>query len=921
MLLVRLLHLYITVDLQVQCKVTDLVAHCGCCKEQALHFLAIMREAEAHAGRQWASEVRLRGDIEVDATAFGKFYISKKCTAFRAQIDEIQSRRRQQGERDAKAFVVTLQVLGAMERNGSTLLHLSDPRVLPVGVRPPTESLLEARRLGLRHVEVCHQRKEFVRKDRKKKGKGIWHDPWEDLPSLDGRLKQLKRVVRNLHARDLSELLCELSLVIWQLRAWFTVGSALLVLQILNRIADMPYRLPTTDDGGDPGLAALRIIEGYILFCCAYQDNLKSEVGQTLSRILKKKRLPPCTSVRVEAALAGFQCLEVPEVSLQELQGEDFLDCLAIALAPDLACRERMEIAKHRLEIAVEGTFGPDARFEFFGSAVNGFETSSSDVDVVVVLPEGHELRSSSKQAAAFCVDLMGKKLVEMEEEWGIYVTDLVTNARVPVLKCRCKDLLEIDITFNNLLPLYNSRLLKAYASLDARVAKLGRLVKFWAKQRQVNEALEGTLSSYSHCILLINFLQRKNILPILQEKNELEAFARDEMFDGIHDVWFLDPSKELTCESAEWQTWAMNRPKEATLRGLLTGYFRDLAYSLKAHSSVASIRFRGHLHKEDYFRRMLQRKKELEVKVPLVVECEEAEAGPEVPEEAEEAEAHEDVPDDDEADAAVDAAEADPTAAVEVAETPPLGPVKVEDFEPPALKYKLPAEEHELQQAMSQRQVLCIDDPMELGRSLGASFQGFERLCFEWRRAFHHLTRYPECTADQDLSHLRELFRESNVKAIFQLERHRNFANLVEKSTDRPSRSNKIPWAPGSPYGGKSWTGSTGRSWHNGAAWRGEGRKGKGYEGRGEKGESKGEQGETKGDTKGSSFYPEPKGESKGHSFYDNKSDSKGRSFYGWGGEVGREGKGAAQTTHARASGTQGGGNHERAEGKGLWQ
>lgn len=25
-----------------------------------------------------------------------------------------------------------------------------------------------------------------------------------------------------------------------------------------------------------------------------------------------------------------------------------------------------------------------------------------------------------------------------------------------------------------------------------------------------------------------------------------------------------------------------------------------DLAYSLKAHSSVASIRFRGHLHKED---------------------------------------------------------------------------------------------------------------------------------------------------------------------------------------------------------------------------------------------------------------------------------------------------------------------------------
>ncbi|CAK9109455.1 unnamed protein product [Durusdinium trenchii] len=409
----ELLHLYITVDLQVQCKVTDLVAHCGCCKEQALHFLAIMREAEAHAGRQWASEVRLRGDIEVDATAFGKFYISKKCTAFRSSRGS-----------------------PAAYRAEASRLHPAMPLFV--------EQFMWRKSVG--NVTAQGFLSELVKIFQSRGRKGIWHDPWEDLPSLDGRLKQLKRVVRNLHARDLSELLCELSLVIWQLRAWFTVGSALLVLQILNRIADMPYRLPTTDDGGDPGLAALRIIEGYILFCCAYQDNLKSEVGQTLSRILKKKRLPPCTSVRVEAALAGFQCLEVPEVSLQELQGEDFLDCLAIALAPDLACRERMEIAKHRLEIAVEGTFGPDARFEFFGSAVNGFETSSSDVDVVVVLPEGHELRSSSKQAAAFCVDLMGKKLVEMEEEWGIYVTDLVTNARVPVLKCRCKDLLEASL-------------------------------------------------------------------------------------------------------------------------------------------------------------------------------------------------------------------------------------------------------------------------------------------------------------------------------------------------------------------------------------------------------------------------------------------------------------------------------------------
>ena len=42
-------------------------------------------------------------------------------------------------------------------------------------------------------------------------------------------------------------------------------------------------------------------------------------------------------------------------------------------------------------------------------------------------------------------------------------------------------------------------------------------------------------------------------------------------------------------------------------------------------------------------------------------------------------------------------------------------------EFQDLAQKYRLPPEQHELQQAMSTRQVLCIDDPMELGRSLGS--------------------------------------------------------------------------------------------------------------------------------------------------------------------------------------------------------
>ena len=35
--------------------------------------------------------------------------------------------------------------------------------------------------------------------------------------------------------------------------------------------------------------------------------------------------------------------------------------------------------SRNRLARAVSGSFGEEAHFEFFGSAVNGFETSSSD--------------------------------------------------------------------------------------------------------------------------------------------------------------------------------------------------------------------------------------------------------------------------------------------------------------------------------------------------------------------------------------------------------------------------------------------------------------------------------------------------------------------------------------------------------------
>lgn len=62
--------------------------------------------------------------------------------------------------------------------------------------------------------------------------------------------------------------------------------------------------------------------------------------------------------------------------------------------------------------------------------------------------------------------------------------------------------------------------MLRTYCELDERVAKLGVAIKKWAKFFNINDASQGTLSSYSYIVMLIYYLQRTHppVLPNLQE-------------------------------------------------------------------------------------------------------------------------------------------------------------------------------------------------------------------------------------------------------------------------------------------------------------------------------------------------------------------------------------------------------------------
>lgn len=104
-------------------------------------------------------------------------------------------------------------------------------------------------------------------------------------------------------------------------------------------------------------------------------------------------------------------------------------------------------------------------------------------------------------------------------------------------------------------------------------------------------------------------------------------------------------------------------------------------------------------------------------------------------------------------------------------------------------------------QQLIHGRQVLCIDDPMERGRSLGASFQGNERLSFEHRRACQLLTpnKIGDVASEEaEVKKLANLFlgQPPPPKILWKLLEQRTFPVLlagepeVERTLAAPGRS-----------------------------------------------------------------------------------------------------------------------------------
>jgi DNA polymerase sigma len=168
-------------------------------------------------------------------------------------------------------------------------------------------------------------------------------------------------------------------------------------------------------------------------------------------------------------------------------------------------------------------------------------------------------------------------------------------KARVPIVKFQQpKYKLHCDIGINNHLACRNSQLIREYMQADSRARDLCLLVKYWAKQRKINDPYRGTLSSYCYVIMVIHFLMNgihvsPPILPCLQTLDRNPSTDAPVVIDGF-DCWYQQDREKYR---------DFGKANSQSLGELLMSFFRLYSHEFNFSETVISVRAACYMEKK----------------------------------------------------------------------------------------------------------------------------------------------------------------------------------------------------------------------------------------------------------------------------------------------------------------------------------
>ncbi|CAM9391220.1 unnamed protein product [Pylaiella littoralis] len=280
------------------------------------------------------------------------------------------------------------------------------------------------------------------------------------------------------------------------------------------------------------------------------------------------------------------------------------------ALLPQLLPSADFEDKRERVRVSLERSLMKQlpemipkgSTLRVFGSSINGFGNDGADLDMCIEYANGNQ---QPEDSGALIESIAGKLKAA-----GMTEVDSRPTARIPIVIFKDTGSgLECDISVMNPLAVRNTRLLKAYSVADPRVKELAYVVKHWAKRRWINNASEGTLSSYGYLLCLVHFLQTRSppVVPNLQALPpdwagetppgfpdfNLPTIVTKQPTDGSdYNTYFYDPltpGRDGKCRTAVLREFGARNT--ASSGELLAEFFRYFALDLDCRASVVSVR------------------------------------------------------------------------------------------------------------------------------------------------------------------------------------------------------------------------------------------------------------------------------------------------------------------------------------------
>lgn len=156
------------------------------------------------------------------------------------------------------------------------------------------------------------------------------------------------------------------------------------------------------------------------------------------------------------------------------------------------------------------------ATVEPFGSYLSHLFTRWGDLDISIELSNGSHILSPGRKHK---LSLLGDVLKALKAT-GFPRLQLISHAKVPILKFTSHQSISCDISISNLSGQMKSKFLLWISVIDPRFRNMVLLVKEWAKAHNINNPKAGTLNSYSLCLLIIFHFQtcEPAIFPPLRE-------------------------------------------------------------------------------------------------------------------------------------------------------------------------------------------------------------------------------------------------------------------------------------------------------------------------------------------------------------------------------------------------------------------